>query len=324
MLKFRITLTITLLLFAFNTSFAQLDGYVITAWNDTIHGKIDNPFNDIKSSKRVKIELEDGKTRRFTPHDAIAYYDGLYRYIKHGSVFAKVLVTGEVKLLEFDHAEMAGAVLSMGTQGQGFQGMSPTSSTFKTTVMILPNNDLVELRRQSTDSNRITLFEKKNSKKHPLADQIIFSDAPEIHEKIQQDHRMPYHQIVSNYNLFLRRKPEVSSKVAAYQNEDEVNILLFRRGQQIDNIQGKYTITINGKKVGQIDVGEYLPLTLSTAEFYTLRIKSKKGKFKYSLYGRKDHVMPLEIATGNITVVYPIDSKEAEKHLETDKEVNAK
>ena len=322
MIQFKTTLTITFLLISFYPSFAQMDGYVITAWNDTIHGKIDNPFNDLKSSRRVKIELENGKTRRFTPIEAKAYYDGIYHYVKHKGVFAKVLVSGQAQLFEFDRREITGGGFAVG--GQGIQGATVSSTALKSIIMRLPNEDLVELNKYSTEMAGLTLFDKKTSKKHPIADQIIFSDHPELHKKIQQNYRMSYQQIVSNYNRFLKRRIEVPSEISAYQNEEEVNILLFRRNQQIDIAQGAYTISINGKKVGQMNNGEYLYLTLSEAEFYTLKIRSRKGKFKYQFYGRRDHVMPLEIASGDITVVYPIEAERALPYLRSDKKIEAK
>lgn len=290
----------------------SLKGYIINNQNDTIRGQVDRPFNEVKSSKKVKFIHINGKVERLSPRSIKGYGDryddylkvtldlpkGVLGLTKRTSVFMKVLELGKAQLLEYNFNQYA---------SYGFQGPNnlPTSSLEKVNSKYLrfPNGD-----------NLIIDISKIRS-----GQQIVFTDMPQLIEQLNENTSEA--ELVRNYNKQIKNKVAIPDSL---NDPDKVNIVIFRRQSIIDENRGGLKVRLNSVGSVLLKSGEYSHFTLDKIAYHQLKITNRPKTKGIDFFGRKSHVIYLEMAFGNIVAIKAIDQLKALDHLKSYKEVKAK
>lgn len=317
---------VTCLFILTNLGYAQHSrDYIITLEGDTIRGNVEFAGFKRDASKRLKfIYSENEKTEWFNTSEILGFRElgSEYEVLELGNsispkpyfngknrLFAQRLLSRKTKLYKVNYKQLKASFPAL--QGLMFDPFSgkPNNSYYaeleESYVIRFQNSDLAVFANSKIESEIFPL---------------IFTDKPDFHKEQSQKSTKDLYLMVSGYDNYpfatdsVRYDPE-------YNQDDIVNIYIFRRNLPLDDNYPAHRVSLNGTLVGNLEKGEFILVKSTKAQWYNLRLKNGKLKSDYDLFARRDHAIFLEVAMGDKIYVTPIDGESAKKYIENGKMV---
>lgn len=282
------TTQLTLIIFlSINLSVkAQQPDYVIMQKGDTLYGVIEN--NDWYTlGKTVIFTNKNGITTKYQPSELKGFGIDSYEFeaIDHKKFSLLLFTSFPTRSFMLRRISGPSSLYVNFTQLTGYTpqdgyGLFAESGAIEYTdyYVTLPNNEMIKVYDPEEVEN---------------GELLIFTDCFYCINAAGDEGHGYMESLITTYNQWFS---EGSSDFSTFANqEDQINIFLFKNIENQEDEDIKLNLKLNGKKLPQISNGEYLNIISKEVSDFYLKVKGKGVKLDLSFHAQKKYPILLEL-----------------------------